>query len=204
MSAFSFVGDGGMKRTIFATFLALLLFCTAIPVFAVPEYTDEQAKAEMEKELEEQGNTLGWYVKTAPNRWRAEGNMGPDDIAPRIIRRYHWGITQWYKVEYAMKSTNPDDFSASWEDKFYLDDDQQMYCVQLLPQSGTIQGSDAYTEGFFTRLFESPVKCDYLDMNVDININGGISEDHDYNPNNNHDEEYMLFWYITWQNNPPE
>ncbi len=42
---------GEMKRTMFATFLALLLFCTAIPVFAVPEYTDEQAKAEMKKRI---------------------------------------------------------------------------------------------------------------------------------------------------------
>ena len=33
---------GQMKRTVFATFLVLLLFCTAIPVFAVPEYTDDQ------------------------------------------------------------------------------------------------------------------------------------------------------------------
>ena len=196
---------GEMKRTMFATFLALLLLCTAIPVFAVPEYTDERAKAEMEKELEEQGNTLGWYVKTAPNRYRPEGNMCPDDLAPRIIRRYHWGITQWYKAEYAMISTNPYDFSASWEDKFYLDDDQQIYCVQLLPQSGTIQGNGASTEGFFTRPFESPAKCDYLDMNVDIDHDKTLHhQGYNYNEQNDHDEEYMLFWYITWQNNPPE
>ncbi|GEM_PF-2106853 len=196
---------GEMKRTMLATFLALLLLCTAIPVFAVPEYTDEQAQAEMEKELEEQGNALGWWEKPIPNRKTPEGNMTAHDIAPRLAVRYHWGITQWYNVKYEIMSKFQDSFDATWTDYFYLDDDTYTYCEQLHRRTGTINGNpngQGITR-FIVDNFESPKMCRYLDINIVIDKYDEIGFDHDSNPQNNKDTEYMLFWYITWQDEEP-
>ena len=199
---------GEMKRTMFATFLALLLLCTAIPVFAVPEYTEEQAKAEMEKELEEQGDTLGWHSWPLPNKNTPEVDMEDHDIAPRLVKKYHWGITQWYNVKHEIISNHQDSFYASWTDKFYLKDKQDnTFCPQEIDRSGIINGKingQNYTY-FKVQNFQSPKKCAILTIHVIIDYYNEIGVQHDARQWNNHDQESSVFWYLTWQDEePPE
>ena len=186
-----------MRKEFIATMFVLMLVCLSIPVvLGLPQEkpTDSEIK-EIEKEVKSQ-EAKGWWWKSIPNRYRPEDNIRSHDLVPRLWERGQLGASKVFKVEYAIYSSNTVSFGASWKDRFYLDRDTGVkYCLQDLYQSGEIQ-RQGYTTGFMTREF-TPPGWGLYDMNIDLNINSGISDAFDSYHGNNHDEEYMYFWWVS-------
>ena len=174
--------------------MATLMTALVLPlVSGIPE--KEPTADEVDKIIKEQmeAGSRGWL--TIQNRNPNGNGDYDDDIAPELTKRYQYGLTWTFNVEYNTYSTNDASFTESWYDTFWTDDDtgSKWNLKNLTYTNEQISTEDNF---FYSGNFIAPKKG-YLDMNIVIDEGNWIQDDEgDSNLNNNYDEEYMYFWWL--------
>jgi hypothetical protein len=132
---------------------------------------------------------------SCPNRNKNPPDEDNDDIAPELIQRWQEGVSNNFDTQYNIDSSKMQAYTETWIDKFTLDDDVH----DPWPKCNISHTNEQISFGdnmYWTGEYSAPKK-DYLDMNIDIDFYDWIPEvGGDYNPDNNHDEEYMYFWWL--------
>ena len=176
------------KRWILPIFLVMLM-TLPVTVLGVPHREPTPQEIEEAKNVEQ----YGWHGRSIPDRHTVEPDWSHDDIAPKLTYRYQNGWKNEFKVRYNIQSSGS--FRKSWTDEFWLDDDVNVYAIQFLSHVNE-QINRGDNDRFYTNVFSAPRRA-LFDMNIQLDVYNQIGENEgDYNPNNNHDEEYMYFWYL--------
>ena len=183
-----------MRKKIITILLVVAMVSICVPaISAIPNEkpTEEEIHKIVKKTIETQSESKGWTWISLPNNY-PNSATGSNDICPELKQRAQYNLANRFKVRYSIESSNTGVFQDSWHDNLTTDQDTGEY----EPEDDMYWSDYIY---FGDNVFEtdefSVDSWGYWDMNVNLDIENDIGQDHDYTIDNNHDEEYRYFLY---------